>query len=40
MPEVEIVIVPNAQHGLPFQFPDLTTKTILDFIARVEARHD
>lgn len=40
MPEVEIVIVPNAQHGLPFQYPDLTTKTILDFIARVEARHD
>lgn len=38
MPEVETLIVPDAQHGLPFQYPDLTTKTILDFIARVEAR--
>lgn len=38
MPEVETLIVPDAQHGLPFQYPDLTTTTILDFIARVEAR--
>lgn len=37
MPDVETVIVPQAQHGLPFQYPELTTKTILDFIARVEA---
>lgn len=37
MPNVETVIVPEAQHGLPFQYPDLTTKTILDFVARVEA---
>lgn len=38
MPDVETLIVPNAQHGLPFQYPDLTTQTILDFIARIEAR--
>jgi pimeloyl-ACP methyl ester carboxylesterase len=38
MPDVEVMIVPNAQHGLPFQYPDLTTKTILDFVARVETR--
>ena len=37
MPDVETVIVPDAQHGLPFQFPELTTKTILDFIMRVES---
>jgi pimeloyl-ACP methyl ester carboxylesterase len=36
--DVEIVIVPEAQHGLPFQYPELTTKTILEFIAGVEAR--
>ncbi|HUG32416.1 MAG TPA: alpha/beta hydrolase [Acidimicrobiia bacterium] len=36
MPNVETVIVPHAQHGLPFQYPDFTTKTILDFIDRVE----
>ena len=38
MPDVETTIVPQAQHGLPFQYPELTTKTILDFVARVEAR--
>jgi pimeloyl-ACP methyl ester carboxylesterase len=38
MPDVETMIVPDAQHGLPFQYPELTTKTILDFITRVEAR--
>lgn len=38
MPDVETVIVPGAQHGLPFQYPELTTKTILDFITRVESR--
>ena len=38
MPDVEIVIVPDAQHGLPFQYPDLTTRTILEFIADVEDR--
>lgn len=38
MPDVETVIVPDAQHGLPFQYPELTTETILDFVARVEAR--
>ncbi|MBK5267571.1 MAG: alpha/beta hydrolase [Acidimicrobiia bacterium] len=38
MPDVETLIVPDAQHGLPFQYPELTTMTILDFIERVEAR--
>jgi pimeloyl-ACP methyl ester carboxylesterase len=38
MPDVETVIVPQAQHGLPFQYPELTTRTVLDFIAGVEAR--
>lgn len=38
MPDVETAIVPEAQHGLPFQYPDLTTRAILDFVARVEAR--
>ena len=38
MPDVEVVIVPEAQHGLPFQYPELTTKTVLEFITRVEAR--
>ena len=38
MPDVETMIVPQAQHGLPFQYPELTTKTILDFVGRVEAR--
>lgn len=38
MPDVETVIVPEAQHGLPFQYPELTTKTILDFVGRVDAR--
>lgn len=38
MPDVETIIVPHAQHGLPFQYPELTTKTILDFVARVETR--
>jgi pimeloyl-ACP methyl ester carboxylesterase len=38
MPDVETMVVPDAQHGLPFQYPELTTKTILDFVKRVEAR--
>lgn len=38
MPDVETVIVPEAQHGLPFQYPELTTRTILDFVARAEGR--
>ena len=38
IPDVETTIVPDAQHGLPFQYPELTTKTILDFVSRVEAR--
>ena len=38
MPDVETMIVPQAQHGLPFQYPELTTKTILDFVAGVEAK--
>ena len=38
IPDVETTIVPDAQHGLPFQYPELTTKTILDFVRRVEAR--
>ena len=38
MTDVETTIVPHAQHGLPFQYPQLTTKTILDFVTRVEAR--
>lgn len=38
MPDVETIIVPNAGHGLAFQFPDLTVETILDFVSRVEAR--
>jgi hypothetical protein len=38
MPDVETMVVPDAQHGLPFQYPELTTETILDFVARVEAR--
>lgn len=38
MQDVETIIVPQAQHGLPFQYPELTSKTILDFVARVEAR--
>lgn len=38
MPDVETVIVPQAQHGLPYQFPELTTQAILDFITRVENR--
>lgn len=37
MPDVETVIVPDGQHGVPFQDPELTTHTILDFIERVEA---
>ena len=38
MPDVETVIVPDGQHGVPFQNPELTTKTILDFVDHVEAR--
>lgn len=38
MSDVETMIVPEAKHGLPFQNPELTTKTILDFVAGVEAR--
>ncbi len=38
MPDVETVIVPDAQHGLPFQFPELTTTTILDFVAQIDGR--
>jgi pimeloyl-ACP methyl ester carboxylesterase len=38
MPDVETMIVPEAQHGLPFQYAELATKTILDFVASVEAR--
>lgn len=38
MPDVETMIVPEAQHGLPFQYPELTAETILDFLARVECR--
>lgn len=38
MADVETMIVPQAQHGLPLQYPELTTRTILDFVTRVEAR--
>jgi pimeloyl-ACP methyl ester carboxylesterase len=38
MDDVQTVIVAEAQYGLPYQYPDLTTKTILDFIDRVESR--
>jgi pimeloyl-ACP methyl ester carboxylesterase len=38
IPDVETIIVPDAQHGLPFQYPELTTRTILDFVTRVESR--
>jgi pimeloyl-ACP methyl ester carboxylesterase len=38
MPAVETMIVPEAQHGLPYQRPELTTRTILDFIHRVEGK--
>jgi len=38
MPDVETSVVPKAHHGLPFQYPELTTKTILDFVARIEDR--
>jgi pimeloyl-ACP methyl ester carboxylesterase len=38
IPDVETLIVPEARHGLPFQFPELTINTILDFATRVEAR--
>ena len=31
-PDVEVEIVPGAGHGLPFQFPDLTSERILRFV--------
>jgi pimeloyl-ACP methyl ester carboxylesterase len=31
-PDVRVDIVPGAGHGLPFQFPDLTSERILRFV--------
>lgn len=36
MPDVEIVIVDGAQHGLPLTHPDRTWADILDFVDRHE----
>jgi pimeloyl-ACP methyl ester carboxylesterase len=32
LPEVEVEIVPGAGHGLPFQFPEVTSERILTFV--------
>lgn len=34
MPEVEIVVVPGARHGLPLTHPERTWRDILDFVDR------
>jgi pimeloyl-ACP methyl ester carboxylesterase len=40
MPDVEIVVVEGAQHGLPLTHPDRTVADILEFIERHEPRHE
>jgi pimeloyl-ACP methyl ester carboxylesterase len=34
LPDVETVVVDGAQHGLPYQFPELTTAAVIAFVDR------